>query len=235
MSDIKGVWFDLDGTLFDHRAAADQALAKVHEIDPAVRIVPFARWRDAFHRRNAECWDAATEGRMDQETIRSERFRMTLRDVGIMSPELANRCNSLYLGIYPWQPTPVPGAVDAVEAARSAGIKVGVLTNGFAQIQRRKLSAIGFEDIDVFVSEDVGVMKPDTGIFDVAAEQMALSPQSLLMVGNRYDSDVIGGNAAGWRTVWLNDPAMDIPDDSAANLVLSNSDDLPKLFAVGQA
>ena len=126
-------------------------------------------------------------------------------------------------------------SVDAVEAARSAGIKVGVLTNGFAQIQRRKLSAIGFEDIDVVVSEDVGVMKPDTGIFDVAAEQMALSPQSLLMVGNRYDSDVIGGNAAGWRTVWLNDPAMDIPDDSAANLVLSNPDDLPKLFAVGQA
>lgn len=52
-------------------------------------------------------------------------------------------------------------------------------------------------------SERVGVMKPDGLIFQTALDQMKLPADQCVYVGDRFDCDVEGSQAAGMTAVWI--------------------------------
>ncbi len=94
---------------------------------------------------------------------------------------------------------------------RSAGWHVAILTNGWRRYQEPVLRHSGLlAAIDAIVtSDDVGCAKPAGPIFAAARAGAA----EHVHVGDRIDHDVIGGNAAGARTVLLR---TDAPADPAA-------------------
>jgi len=55
----------------------------------------------------------------------------------------------------------------------------------------------------ILVSGAVGIRKPHPGIFIALSDQLGISPQELLYVGDELQSDVGGGRRAGMRTVWM--------------------------------
>jgi len=55
----------------------------------------------------------------------------------------------------------------------------------------------------VVVSSEVGLRKPDEGIFRIALESLGLQPDEVLMVGNRISADILGGNRVGIKTVLI--------------------------------
>jgi len=55
----------------------------------------------------------------------------------------------------------------------------------------------------VVVSSEVGLRKPDEGIFRIALESLGLQPDEVLMVGNRVSADILGGNRVGMQTVLI--------------------------------
>ena len=89
---------------------------------------------------------------------------------------------------------------------RAAGLRLAVVTNGPSDLQRQKLAASRLGDYfeAVVVSGEVGVGKPDPGIFARALGELRSEPAQALMVGDSLARDVAGGNAAGVRTVWIN-------------------------------
>lgn len=98
------------------------------------------------------------------------------------------------------------GAVDLLDALRHR-VKLGIITNGFTQLQRVRLEATGlYEHFDVLViSEEVGIAKPDGRIFDHALSLMGLPMRErVLMVGDTLESDILGGLNAGMTTCWVN-------------------------------
>ena len=57
----------------------------------------------------------------------------------------------------------------------------------------------------IFISEDLGVEKPNLGFFDkVFGTIGAHTPDEVLIVGDSLTSDIRGGNNAGIRTCWFN-------------------------------
>ena len=93
-----------------------------------------------------------------------------------------------------------------IERLQGAGLRVGVLTNGPSEIQRRKLRATGVEGaVDaVLVSEELGVAKPDVRAFALAAAALGTEPSATAMVGDSLLNDVAGGLAAGCApVVWI--------------------------------
>ncbi|MFR1836479.1 MAG: HAD family hydrolase, partial [Turicibacter sanguinis] len=40
---------------------------------------------------------------------------------------------------------------------------------------------------------------------------MDLIPQETLLVGDTFESDIVGANMAGWQTVWLNRRQREMP------------------------
>jgi putative hydrolase of the HAD superfamily len=109
-------------------------------------------------------------------------------------------------------------AFDDVEAvmealAANGDLQLGVITNAGADIQRRKLAAMGIgERLPAFVaSSAVGKAKPDPAIFEAACELVGLPPHRVAYVGDRIDVDAIGARDAGLLAVWLDRPGANIP------------------------
>ena len=56
----------------------------------------------------------------------------------------------------------------------------------------------------IWISGDLGVAKPETGIFTAAQEKLGLAPEELCFVGDSYGHDMTGAKNAGWTAVWFN-------------------------------
>jgi FMN phosphatase YigB (HAD superfamily) len=81
------------------------------------------------------------------------------------------------------------------------------MTNGFADVQHARIRRLGLEGVfdHVIISEEVGVAKPDPGVFDIAFERMGNPDKArVLMVGDSLSSDIVGGFHYGIDTCWFN-------------------------------
>ena len=100
---------------------------------------------------------------------------------------------------------PLPGAREILHRLRAAGLRIGLLTNGAASLQREKIETAGlglFFDAAV-VSGEIGTGKPDPEIFHHLLGRLGVSPVESLMVGNSLARDIVGGKKAGLATCWL--------------------------------
>jgi putative hydrolase of the HAD superfamily len=99
---------------------------------------------------------------------------------------------------------PYPGVIPTLLALKEK-YKLGVISNGLAIKQWEKLIGLGIHHLFdvVATSEELGFKKPQKEIFLFAVEKLGLSPGECMMVGNRLDTDILGGNTAGIKTVRL--------------------------------
>ena len=86
-------------------------------------------------------------------------------------------------------------------------VKQYVVSNGtiVAQEKKLRLSGLGALMDGVFLSEELGVEKPNKKFFDKVFAQIGyLDRETVLIVGDSLTSDIRGGNNAGIRTCWYN-------------------------------
>lgn len=105
--------------------------------------------------------------------------------------------------------------LDGLDELRAADWRVGVATNGAADIQRAKLRATGIsERVDgVFVSEDADARKPQPRHFALAAARCgAVLGDGGWMVGDNPVNDIGGGRSAGLNTIWIGNDRSWPPD-----------------------
>jgi HAD superfamily hydrolase (TIGR01549 family) len=122
-------------------------------------------------------------------------------------------------GAFAFQTTP-PGAVDLAAAIKQSGVAFVVVTNNLVEEQRQKLEHCGltaFVDHHV-TSEVTGVAKPHRGIFDAALQRAGVSADEAVMLGDSWEVDVLGAQAAGIRPVWFNRFGQPLPDDTVAQI-----------------
>lgn len=109
--------------------------------------------------------------------------------------------------------SPLNGAVSLLEALKGK-VKLGIVTNGFTELQQKRLERTGLKHYFEFIviSEQVGIAKPHAGIFDYALSLMGNPKRErVLMVGDNPDSDILGGMNVGFHTCWLNADNRELP------------------------
>lgn len=219
---VRAVLCDLDDTLFDHAHATRMALAGVQADEPALGC-----WEPAeLERRHAGILELMHQevlaGRLSIERARAERFRQLLFDADrtgaacARAPELAAQYRSGYERA--WRA--VPGALNLAAAIKRAGMAVAVVTNNIASEQRMKIASCGLDAyVDVLItSEEIGVTKPDVRIFEAALSRCGAQPHEAVMIGDAWQTDILGARAARIRPIWLNRLAIPSPDPSVAEL-----------------
>jgi len=107
----------------------------------------------------------------------------------------------------PWDSTPMPpfpGAVEALRTLQAAGLKLGVLANqpASARGELERCGAAALLD-DIWLSEVVGLSKPDPAFFRLALDAWALPATRVAYVGDRPDNDVAPAKALGLHTLRL--------------------------------
>ena len=144
-------------------------------------------------------------GRIDFLTFRRNRLAAALEPWGDVSDELFERYVKEKERIAD-EMRPFPDAIATVRALRAQGIKVGVLTNGPSDFQRRKLevSGLGAELDAIAISGELGVAKPEREAFELALALLGTTADETAMVGDSLENDVAGAIAAGFAAVvWM--------------------------------
>lgn len=96
----------------------------------------------------------------------------------------------------------MPGAREAVRRLKEAGLKVGVLANQPASAAEDLKRCGLWELLDgVWLSEAVGLAKPERAFFELAMRAWGMRGEELVYVGDRPDQDVAAARKAGMRTV----------------------------------
>jgi putative hydrolase of the HAD superfamily len=98
-----------------------------------------------------------------------------------------------------------PGLAPCIECLR-ADYTLGLITNGEAVHQRRKLEALGLAGSfdHVLVSGEVGHLKPAAAIFRKALDLAEVEPHEAVHIGDHLDADIYGAKSVGMRAVWFN-------------------------------
>jgi putative hydrolase of the HAD superfamily len=80
---------------------------------------------------------------------------------------------------------------------------LGLLTNGFNEIQHVKIRNSGLEKYFPFVvtSEEAGSKKPDIGIFEFILNKTNANRNECIYIGDEPETDIVGATAAGIDSV----------------------------------
>lgn len=207
---IQWVWFDLDDTLIDFTSNSKAALAKLYVEARLDRwFADAATWTERYEGHNHPLWDSLARGEITTAFLRMERFRRPLADAGCSDVEarrLSTDLDPLYLDLLAQERGLVPGAKEMLRKVREAGVHTGILSNGFKDVQHRKIEHAGLSElIDLTVlSDDIDVQKPDTRLYIHAMERAGITDHSAhLMIGDNPDTDIAGALRAGWQAILL--------------------------------
>jgi putative hydrolase of the HAD superfamily len=233
---IRGILFDLDFTLVDNDVGWRQlwpgVAQRFAERYPGFDPDEFQSRSYAFADRH---YELLLSGEIDYETYRRDYVRHGLEPWGELEDDLFAaysdaRARSIDL-IELFE-----DAVETIRRLRAHGIKIGILTNGPSELQRRKLRRIGIEgEVDaVAVSEEIGVSKPDPEAYAKAVAMLGLEPGEVAMVGDHVVNDVAGALAAGLAAaVWVERrPGEDLPEGAQLAQELA---DVPRLLGLNSA
>ena len=86
-------------------------------------------------------------------------------------------------------------------------VKQYVVSNGTVVAQEKKLRLSGLGELmdSIFLSETLGVEKPNVEFFERMFETIGpVEKDQVLIVGDSLTSDIRGGNNAGIKTCWYN-------------------------------
>lgn len=225
---ISAVLFDLDETLLDHEGAAGEAVARLFpDVDEEWLV---RRW----HELTEEAVDRYLAGELDFTGQRRARILRLAPELGLgdWDDARADAWIARYVALYEaaWRPFPEARRVLDVLAAR--GLRLGVITNGDAAQQRRKIGAIGLADVLPYVvaSSEAGSAKPDPAIFRTACAGLGVPPECAAYVGDRLVTDAQGAAAAGLTGVWLDRAGGPAPGEPSVPRI-TTLEELPRLLA----
>ncbi len=219
------VLFDLDDTLMAHRAAVDAGIT-LHMAERAYEAER-APAQQLWHDLEEEHYHAYLAGHLTFEGQRRARARDFALAHGEELDELAAgawfaRYFERYRESWSLHDDALP-ALDALDEGLP-GVRLGIITNGELDFQRAKLERLGILDRfgHVIASGEVGITKPDPGIFEFAIAQFESEAPvtTAAYVGDRLVTDAIGAATAGLLGVWLNRTGATMTDDEAASAAM---------------
>lgn len=198
------IFFDIDGTLVDHRRAEQAAALAFHRDHSTVFPEPPDDFSAHWHAVAEKHIHRHLAGEISFQGQRRARLQELFAHQRQLTDEEADDLFSGYLRRYEESWDLYPDVRPCL--ARLSRQKLGVISNGDSSQQRRKLRLSGIANVfsTVVISGDLGVAKPDAGIFTAACEAASRNPDECVYVGDDQKSDVEGSMQAGLHAVRLN-------------------------------
>ena len=201
---MKAIVFDLDDTLYDQVVPFREAYEELFgsRFDINIEELFLAR-----HHRSDEVYHLAVRGDITMEEMYIYRSAKPFEDLGYtISEKEALEFQHAYAERQKHLKISEKMAEILTELNRMR-IPVGIISNGPAEHQRKKIRAMGLMnwimEEHIIVSGDDGISKPEKHIFERARKVLGLKPEEMIMVGDSMPNDIKGAKNAGWKTVWL--------------------------------
>lgn len=197
--------FDLDQTLLDFHASERRAL----EIVVTKNGLKFTdEVYDHFKAKNKSLWlelEKGTINRTELFTIRfNDLFDFCEGDSTGLDPL---EVNADFIRTMSVNGVPMPGALEFVRKLREEipCARIYIASNGATINAQGRMASTGLDKLieHLYISEDMGVNKPDKEFYDICLEGIGEPKETCIMVGDSLSSDMLGAKNAGLASVWF--------------------------------
>ncbi|MDR0988777.1 MAG: YjjG family noncanonical pyrimidine nucleotidase [Prevotellaceae bacterium] len=202
----KNLFFDLDDTLWAFSQNAHDTFVEMYNYYGYDRFFEsFDHFYELYEARNGALWNAYGNAQITKEELNRERFRYPLQTVGIHDDELANAFAADFFNVVTTKTGLMPHAQEVLEYL-SPRYNLYILSNGFRELQGLKMQAAGIDHYfkQVILSEDIGVLKPNSEIFYYALSSTQSELSTSLMIGDNWVNDMVGAKEIGLKQAYYN-------------------------------
>ena len=217
MKRYKAIFLDWDDTIGDWSTAEHKALQDIYATYRLDRLYPtFEDYVNAYRPYNLELWGMYGRGEVTKEWLHLQRF---------LRPLLVNDAND--------------ANDEMVNLAHEIGAEFLRLTNkyfsvlpGAKEVQYYKFEHSGLAPYftHTIISEEVGINKPQPGIFEIALERNGITADEAVMIGDSYSSDIAGAQAAGIDQIWVRKEGAKELTNERATYIVSNVSEILKIL-----
>lgn len=217
IKNIKHIFFDLDNTLWDFEKNSREALLHLfleHNIQEHCKT-DFDGFIAIYEAINHELWHLYSLQQTTKEELRYQRFYKTFLHFNYDNLNLAHQWADDYLKISPYKTHLIEGAMDVLLHLKDR-YKLHIITNGFKEVQHIKLDYSNLKSFfeHIIISEEHGFNKPDIKIFDLAQSLTNSQFHECVMIGDNYDTDILGALNAQWKAIYLSDNQKENGDEN---------------------
>lgn len=215
MKTYKDLFVDFDDTLYDTHGNSVIALKETFEAYHLERYFDDPQaFYDAYWEANIDLWGRYSKGEITRDYLIVERFRRPLSVSKEMevTEQLCLEMSDKFLDFCSTKSGVVEGAHELMDYLRDRGYRMHMTSNGFHEVQYKKLAACGLRDYfdTIVLSEDAGANKPSQAFFDYAFSKTGAKPETTLMIGDNLQTDIFGAMAAGMDALLFNRWGYDI-------------------------
>ena len=197
----KIILMDLDNTIIDFNECARHSIM---DIFADLGFHYDENVFETFITENVKIWKRLELGEIDKPYLRANRWNIILGKLGIKydGTIIEERFeNGVAKGAYP-----VEYAYELLEYLYKK-YDIYVVSNGFRFVQESRVKIGRYDKYfkELFLSEDIGIQKPDIRFFDYCYEKIGCPPKvDLVLIGDSLSADIKGGNNFGIDTIWFN-------------------------------
>jgi YjjG family noncanonical pyrimidine nucleotidase len=220
----RGFIFNANNTIFDHNRAEKEAL---YETCKTLNIfIPFEEIYLLFKEVNNRLWKEIVKNKMTMSTLKVERFRILINKLNIKCDSY--ELSEFYLNSLSHKSYLLPNSVKMLEYLSKKAM-LCLITNGFSYVQKTRIARANIEVFfnSILISEEIGIVKPNPAIFNIAASKLFLPPHEILCTGNDPFTDIRGGYYAGMDTCLFSTDIKHYPDtETRPTITISDIMDL---------
>lgn len=203
------LFIDFDDTLYDTHGNAVIALHELFDTLQLGKWFPDANvFYDEYWKANIDLWTRYSKGEISRDYLIVERFRRPLSFGQGLEPtaDYCLKVSDIFLDYCSSKPGLVDGVQELVEYLKLCGYRMHMCSNGFHEVQYKKLRACGLTEYfdTVILSEDAGYNKPAPQFFDYALQKSGADRNSTLMIGDNFQTDILGAKRSGIAVAYFN-------------------------------
>ena len=206
MKNITTIFFDIDGTLIDHRGAQNKAIEQIRKKDlPNFSSEKFQiNWLE-FTKKN---WLLFEQGKINFLEQKIARVKDTWQSFNrSIDNKYAGKIINEYVSNYEFNLTSFPHILSTLRYLYKKKYRLGIISNGNNSQQIKKLKKIKaydlFEKKLIVISEKIGYAKPDIRIFFHAQKISGTNPTQIAFFGDDINNDIIPAKNFHWKTTLI--------------------------------
>lgn len=222
--------FDLDNTLLDFNLAEDKALNTLFT-KYGVKNEEIELYKAFYKPLNQELWKKLEQKLITREELLRTRFYKLFSHFGIeLDGEVLAKEYEFILGEHGDH---IDGAIELLEELQDSGFQIIAISNGVSKIQRSRLflSEVTSFLKEIFISEEMGVQKPDIEFFQMVESKVNLfDKEKSIVIGDSLSADIQGANNYEIDCVWYNPDKKENTGTARPTFEVGNFEELKKLL-----